>query len=173
MNLVAAQPTSSLGPAIPVPPIGIQTRHHHGIMGQPILRSHKRRGPPLITAVQVAQILADIMAVLGDLRYIVGRQLATPFTGYSTPTLRAESAKQLSITTTLAHVASPVRGNATDRFADIRLNCQFNAEPCLYIDGRHRDLSTGRTMGSANPVTEVVLGLCTDASADDSPVILP
>ncbi|OBI38159.1 aldehyde dehydrogenase [Mycobacterium sp. E1386] len=44
---------------------------------------------------------------------------------------------------------------------------QFNPETRLYIDGRLRDSSTGRTVDNVNPATEEVLGTCTDASAED------
>ncbi|MGD1257052.1 aldehyde dehydrogenase family protein [Mycobacterium seoulense] len=44
---------------------------------------------------------------------------------------------------------------------------QFDPETRLYIDGRLRDSSTGRTVDNVNPATEEVLGTCTDAGADD------
>jgi aldehyde dehydrogenase (NAD+) len=44
---------------------------------------------------------------------------------------------------------------------------QFNPETRLYIDGRLRESSTGSTADNVNPATEEVLGVCTDASADD------
>jgi aldehyde dehydrogenase (NAD+) len=44
---------------------------------------------------------------------------------------------------------------------------QFNPEARLYIDGRLRESSTGKTADNINPATEEVLGVCTDASADD------
>jgi aldehyde dehydrogenase (NAD+) len=43
----------------------------------------------------------------------------------------------------------------------------FNPEPRLYIDGRLRESSTGKTVENVNPATEEVLGQATDASADD------
>jgi aldehyde dehydrogenase (NAD+) len=44
---------------------------------------------------------------------------------------------------------------------------QFNPETRLYIDGRLRESSTGNTADNINPATEEVLGVCTDAGADD------
>lgn len=44
---------------------------------------------------------------------------------------------------------------------------QFNPETRLYIDGRLRESSTGKTADNINPATEEVLGVCTDAGADD------
>jgi aldehyde dehydrogenase (NAD+) len=44
---------------------------------------------------------------------------------------------------------------------------QFNPETRLYIDGRLRDSSTGKTADNINPATEEVLGVTTDASAED------
>ncbi|OBI19243.1 aldehyde dehydrogenase family protein [Mycobacterium sp. E2497] len=44
---------------------------------------------------------------------------------------------------------------------------QFNPETRLYIDGRLRDSSTGKTVDNVNPATEEVLGTCTDAGAED------
>ncbi|MGO9099036.1 MAG: aldehyde dehydrogenase family protein [Mycobacterium sp.] len=44
---------------------------------------------------------------------------------------------------------------------------KFNPETRLYIDGRLRDSSTGRTVDNVNPATEEVLGVCTDAGAED------
>jgi aldehyde dehydrogenase (NAD+) len=43
----------------------------------------------------------------------------------------------------------------------------FNPEHRLYIDGRLRESSTGKTVENVNPATEEVLGQATDASADD------
>ena len=43
----------------------------------------------------------------------------------------------------------------------------FNPEARLYIDGRLRESSTGRTVDNINPATEEVLGVATDAGADD------
>ncbi|ORB35477.1 aldehyde dehydrogenase family protein, partial [Mycobacterium paraseoulense] len=43
----------------------------------------------------------------------------------------------------------------------------FNAENRLYIDGELRDSSTGRTIENINPATEEVLGVATDAGAED------
>ena len=44
---------------------------------------------------------------------------------------------------------------------------RFNPEARLYIDGRLRESSTGDTAENINPATEEVLGVSTDASADD------
>ncbi|ORA19924.1 aldehyde dehydrogenase family protein [Mycobacterium arosiense] len=44
---------------------------------------------------------------------------------------------------------------------------QFNPESRLYIDGRLRDSSAGRTVDNVNPATEQLLGTCTDAGAED------
>ncbi|MGV0793207.1 aldehyde dehydrogenase family protein [Mycolicibacterium sp. XJ1819] len=44
---------------------------------------------------------------------------------------------------------------------------QFNPEGRLYIDGQLRDSSTGKTVDNLNPATEEVLGVATDAGADD------
>jgi aldehyde dehydrogenase (NAD+) len=44
---------------------------------------------------------------------------------------------------------------------------QFNPETRLYIDGRLRESSTGKTADNVNPATEEVLGVSTDASAED------
>jgi aldehyde dehydrogenase (NAD+) len=44
---------------------------------------------------------------------------------------------------------------------------QFNPESRLYIDGQLRESSTGKTAENINPATEEVLGVCTDAGADD------
>jgi len=44
---------------------------------------------------------------------------------------------------------------------------QFNPETRLFIDGRLRDSSTGKTVDNINPANEEVLGLATDASAAD------
>jgi aldehyde dehydrogenase (NAD+) len=44
---------------------------------------------------------------------------------------------------------------------------QFNPEARLYIDGRLRESSTGRTADNINPATEEVLGVTTDAGAED------
>jgi len=43
---------------------------------------------------------------------------------------------------------------------------QFNPEARLFIDGRLRDSSTGKTVDNINPANEQVLGCATDASAD-------
>src|ERR1700730_13714044 len=43
----------------------------------------------------------------------------------------------------------------------------FNPESRLYIDGRLRESSTGKTVDNVNPANEEVLGLATDASAAD------
>src|SRR6201987_394580 len=43
----------------------------------------------------------------------------------------------------------------------------FNPETRLYIDGQLRMSSTGQTVDNLNPATEEVLGVCTDASAQD------
>jgi len=43
----------------------------------------------------------------------------------------------------------------------------FNPEARLYIDGRLRQSSTGETVQNINPATEEVLGVATDAGADD------
>ena len=43
----------------------------------------------------------------------------------------------------------------------------FNPETRLYIDGQLRMSSTGQTVDNVNPATEEVLGLCTDAGAED------
>src|SRR6201994_4066312 len=44
---------------------------------------------------------------------------------------------------------------------------QFNPETRLFIDGRLRDSSTGKTVENVNPANEEVLGVATDAGADD------
>jgi aldehyde dehydrogenase (NAD+) len=44
---------------------------------------------------------------------------------------------------------------------------QFNPEARLYIDGRLRESSTGQTADNINPATEELLGVTTDASAQD------
>ena len=44
---------------------------------------------------------------------------------------------------------------------------RFNPETRLYLDGRLRDSSTGKTVDNVNPATEEVLGTCTDAGAED------
>ena len=44
---------------------------------------------------------------------------------------------------------------------------QFNPEARLYIDGRLRESSTGKTADNINPANEEVLGVTTDASAQD------
>ncbi|MBE1551986.1 aldehyde dehydrogenase (NAD+) [Mycobacterium sp. OAS707] len=44
---------------------------------------------------------------------------------------------------------------------------QFNPESRLYIDGRLRESSTGKTADNINPATEELLGTCTDAGAGD------
>lgn len=44
---------------------------------------------------------------------------------------------------------------------------RFNPETRLYIDGRLRESSTGRTVDNINPATEEVLGVATDAGAPD------
>ena len=44
---------------------------------------------------------------------------------------------------------------------------QFQPEGRLYIDGRLRESSTGRTVDNVNPATEEILGVCTDASGED------
>jgi aldehyde dehydrogenase (NAD+) len=43
----------------------------------------------------------------------------------------------------------------------------FNPESRLYIDGRLRESLTGNTADNVNPATEEVLGVATDAGADD------
>src|ERR1700757_5334934 len=43
----------------------------------------------------------------------------------------------------------------------------FNPETRLYIDGECRMSSTGQTVDNLNPATEEVLGVCTDAGAQD------
>jgi aldehyde dehydrogenase (NAD+) len=43
----------------------------------------------------------------------------------------------------------------------------FNPETRLFVDGRLRDSSTGRTADNLNPATEEVLGVTADAGADD------
>ncbi|WP_375484233.1 aldehyde dehydrogenase family protein [uncultured Mycobacterium sp.] len=43
----------------------------------------------------------------------------------------------------------------------------FDPETRLYIDGRLRQSSTGKTVDNINPATEEVLGVTTDAGADD------
>jgi aldehyde dehydrogenase (NAD+) len=47
------------------------------------------------------------------------------------------------------------------------ITVQFNPEARLYIDGRLRESSTGKTIENINPATEEILGVATDASADD------
>ncbi|MEI7717771.1 MAG: aldehyde dehydrogenase family protein, partial [Mycobacterium sp.] len=44
---------------------------------------------------------------------------------------------------------------------------QFNPESRLYIDGRLRESSMGKTVENLNPATEELLGVATDASAQD------
>ena len=44
---------------------------------------------------------------------------------------------------------------------------QFNPESRLFIDGQLRESSTGKTADNVNPATEEVLGVTTDASAED------
>ncbi|HKI38896.1 MAG TPA: aldehyde dehydrogenase family protein [Mycobacterium sp.] len=44
---------------------------------------------------------------------------------------------------------------------------QFNPEARLYIDGRLRASSTGKTADNINPATEELLGVATDAGAQD------
>ncbi|MFO7162397.1 MAG: aldehyde dehydrogenase family protein, partial [Mycolicibacterium hassiacum] len=46
-------------------------------------------------------------------------------------------------------------------------NVRFNPETRLYIDGRLRDSATGKTVDNINPATEEVLGVATDAGAED------
>ena len=43
----------------------------------------------------------------------------------------------------------------------------FNPETRLYIDGQLRMSATGKTVDNLNPATEEVLGVCTDAGAQD------
>jgi aldehyde dehydrogenase (NAD+) len=43
----------------------------------------------------------------------------------------------------------------------------FNPEARLYIDGRLRESSTGKTADNINPATEELLGVATDAGAED------
>ena len=43
----------------------------------------------------------------------------------------------------------------------------FNPETRLFIDGQLRESSTGKTVDNINPATEEVLGVATDAGADD------
>jgi aldehyde dehydrogenase (NAD+) len=43
----------------------------------------------------------------------------------------------------------------------------FNPETRLFIDGHLRESSTGKTVDNINPATEEVLGVATDAGADD------
>ena len=44
---------------------------------------------------------------------------------------------------------------------------EFNPESRLYIDGRLRESSMGKTVENLNPATEELLGVATDASAQD------
>jgi aldehyde dehydrogenase (NAD+) len=44
---------------------------------------------------------------------------------------------------------------------------QFNPEARLYIDGRLRESTSGKTADNINPATEEVLGVCTDAGEED------
>ena len=44
---------------------------------------------------------------------------------------------------------------------------QFNPEARLYIDGQLRESASGKTADNINPATEEVLGVCTDAGAED------
>lgn len=44
---------------------------------------------------------------------------------------------------------------------------KFNPETRMYIDGRLRDAASGQTVENINPANEEVLGVCTDAGADD------
>ena len=44
---------------------------------------------------------------------------------------------------------------------------QFNPETRLFIDGQLRDSSTGKTVDNVNPANEELLGLATDAGAED------
>ena len=44
---------------------------------------------------------------------------------------------------------------------------KFNPETRLFIDGRLRDSSTGKTLDNVNPANEEVLGVATDAGAED------
>jgi aldehyde dehydrogenase (NAD+) len=44
---------------------------------------------------------------------------------------------------------------------------QFNPETRLFIDGQLRDSSTGKTVENVNPANEELLGLATDAGAED------
>ncbi|MGC2798633.1 MAG: aldehyde dehydrogenase family protein, partial [Mycobacterium sp.] len=43
----------------------------------------------------------------------------------------------------------------------------FNPETRLFVDGRLRDSSTGKTVDNVNPANEELLGHATDASAED------
>src|SRR3977135_2994613 len=43
----------------------------------------------------------------------------------------------------------------------------FNPETRLFIGGQLRESSTGKTVDNVNPATEEVLGVATDASAND------
>ncbi|MGA9490170.1 MAG: aldehyde dehydrogenase family protein, partial [Mycobacterium sp.] len=43
----------------------------------------------------------------------------------------------------------------------------FNPETRLFVDGRLRDSSTGKTVENVNPANEEVLGTATDAGAED------
>ena len=43
----------------------------------------------------------------------------------------------------------------------------FNPETRMFIDGRLRDSSTGKTVDNVNPANEEVLGVATDAGAED------
>jgi aldehyde dehydrogenase (NAD+) len=43
----------------------------------------------------------------------------------------------------------------------------FNPEGRLFVDGRLRESSTGRTVDNVNPATEELLGVATDAGAED------
>ncbi|ORB38443.1 aldehyde dehydrogenase family protein, partial [Mycobacterium paraseoulense] len=47
---------------------------------------------------------------------------------------------------------------------------KFNPESRLYIDGELRDSVSGRTADNINPATEEVLGVATDAGAEDMEV---
>lgn len=44
---------------------------------------------------------------------------------------------------------------------------KFNPETRLFIDGRLRDSSTGKTVDNVNPANEELLGFATDAGAAD------
>ena len=71
VDFVPAEAAGRLRPAIPIPAVGVQPRHHLRVVGQAVLGAGERGRAPFLRRFQVAKVTPEVLAVGRDVGYVV------------------------------------------------------------------------------------------------------